>query len=67
MKATVKRAFTCRLSMKGYNVGNIYEGTPERIAELDAKGCVEAEQVELPTAHTPKAEKKAPTKKPKNG
>ena len=53
--------------MKGYNVGSIYEGTPERIAELEAKGWVEAEQVEpeLPTAHVPKAEKKAPTKKAK--
>jgi hypothetical protein len=64
MKAKVKRAFTCRLSMKGYNVGSIYEGTPERIAELEAKGWVEAE-TELPTAHIPKAEKKAPTKKAK--
>jgi hypothetical protein len=64
MKAKVKRAFTCRLSMKGCNVGSIYEGTPERIAELEAKGWVEAE-AELPTAHVPKAEKKAPTKKAK--
>lgn len=67
MKAKVITPFTCRISMKGYNVGSIYEGTPERIAELEAKGLVEAEQVEteLPTAHVPKAEKKAPSKKAK--
>ena len=59
--------------MKGYNVGNIYEGTPERIADLEARGYLIAEYEPYvqpkkdEAAHTPKAEKKAPTKKPKNG
>jgi hypothetical protein len=65
MKAKVITPFTCRLTMKGYSVGKIYEGTPERIAELVQKGKVKAEEPELPPAHVPKAEKKAPTKKEK--
>lgn len=72
MKATVKRAFTCVLGAGYYPVGSTYEGSTERIADLEARGYViaEYEPFAAPKAdeatHTPKAEKKAP-KKPKNG
>lgn len=72
MKGTVKRAFTCVLSRVHYAVGSTYEGSTERIADLEARGYLIAEydpyvsQKANEVTHTPKAEKKAP-KKPKNG
>jgi len=71
MKGTVKRAFTCVLSRVYYAVGSTYEGSTERIADLEARGYLIAEYEPYvqpkkdEAAHTPKAEKKAPTKKAK--
>ena len=63
MKAKVIQPFTCKISRDHYKPGDIYEGSPERIAELVSKGKVEAEQPEkAEQLHVPKAEKPKPKK-----
>ena len=61
----VVKGFFCKTTNQHYLIGYIYKGTPERIAELAAKGIV---QSAAPKAHIPKAEvpaQHAPTPKRK--
>lgn len=63
MKAKVIQPFTCKISRNNYKLGDVYEGSSERIDELIAKGKVEAEQPEkAEQSHVPKAEKPKPKK-----
>lgn len=56
--AKVVKGFFCKTTNQHYLIGYIYKGTPERIAELAAKGIVQS----APKAHIPKAEVSAPSK-----
>ena len=55
MTAKVIADFSCRLRGVVYRKGDLYEGTPERVAELVAGGYLEGE----------KPEPKRPARKPK--
>ena len=56
--AKVVKGFFCKTTNQHYHIGYIYRGTPERIAELAAKGIVQS----APKAHIPKAEVAEPHK-----
>lgn len=63
MKGTVIRAFWDRLDPKRtvYQLGSTFEGEPERVAELEAKGFVKAIEEKKPAE---KAVKKTAARKP---